>query len=89
MSKFLALTALLCLCAAGARADLLEVSGFGGYTTVGMKDVNTTLSNFSTDGVYGIALPAGVAVDSTGLSITEVVERVWEAGRSRGLWREE
>lgn len=36
-----------------------------------------------------VAAADAVAVDSTGLSITEVVERVWEAGRSRGLWREE
>jgi cytidylate kinase len=29
-----------------------------------------------------------VAVDSTGLSIAEVVDRVWRSGLTRGLWRE-
>jgi cytidylate kinase len=35
-----------------------------------------------------VAAEDAVAVDSTGLSIAEVIERVWQAGRSRGLWQE-
>lgn len=45
MRKILALTAFMAAVAAGARADLLEVSGFGGYTSVGMKDVNNFINN--------------------------------------------
>ena len=35
-----------------------------------------------------VAAADAVAVDSTGLSIAEVVERVWHSGLTRGLWRE-
>ncbi len=35
-----------------------------------------------------VAAADAVAVDSTGLSIAEVVDRVWRSGLTRGLWRE-
>lgn len=45
MYKKMALFAVLAAVSVVAHADLLEVSGFGGYTTVGMKQVNTMLAS--------------------------------------------
>jgi len=36
-----------------------------------------------------VAAADAVVVDSTGLSIADVVERVWRLGIERGLWRED
>lgn len=36
-----------------------------------------------------VAAADAVVVDSTGLSIAEVVGQVWQAGLARGVWREE
>lgn len=36
-----------------------------------------------------VAAADAIIVDSTGLSIADVVRRVWQAGLERGLWREE
>lgn len=45
MRRILFLTLLLAAGAVGARADMLEISGFGGYTSLGMKDVNNTIAS--------------------------------------------
>ncbi|MGH7441984.1 MAG: hypothetical protein ACREKE_04840, partial [bacterium] len=46
--KTLALAALLVSGAAAAHADLLEVSGFGGFSTLDMTQVNNSLTDFKT-----------------------------------------
>lgn len=44
MLKTWGIAAIMALSATVAHADLLEVSGFGGYTSVGMKQVNNMLN---------------------------------------------
>ena len=84
-----------------AHADLLEFSGFGGYTTVGMKQVNalladpktqpgvnqTTTTDISNGYVVGIDLRTGALIPIPLLSLGLRVEYVGSnPGEVKGTW---
>jgi len=101
MVKRVFLAALLAAGAASAHADLLELSGFGGYTTVGMKQVNamlaapktqpgvdqSTTTDISNGYVVGLDLRTGALIPIPFLDLGLRAEYVGtNPGEAKGTW---
>lgn len=101
MFKNALLAVILAAAAAAAHADLLEFSGFGGYTTVGMKQVNamlaepktqpginqSTTTDISNGYVVGVDLRTGALIPIPLLELGLRAEYVGaKTGEAAGTW---
>jgi hypothetical protein len=99
MRRILVLALVLAAGAVRAQADILDISGFGGYTSLGMKDVNNTISgpvtgvkqttttDISNGYVVGLDLRSGLLIPVPFMSVNLRGEYIGgNEGRSAGTF---